>query len=415
MARSVLGDSAEIIHDRHLRVLLLVSFTLAWGTPLISPVLGALTGPFEVSAARIGLLVSVFSLPAIVVIPLSGVLADRYGRKPVLVGGLVLFGLAGLAIALTTRFRTALVLRLLQGLGWAGVQVTTITGLGDLYSGAAEATAQGLRVAMLGISSTVMPILAGVLVAIAWQYPFLLYGLALPIALVAALWLRDPTASGGSNSVASADRFAQLRALARFAGRPSVVAVLVARTTPGIVFTGFLTYNSLLVVRGMGGTPGQAGILVALFSIVFATAATQAGRATAAFDGRAVPLVGGSGLMTVGLVLAAVTSRVPVAMVGTVVMGLGFGLLQALYRSVITDLPPDSLRGGLVSLGESLARAAMVATPIVMGAGIARLEPSLGTVGAIRWITVGTGGVVGIVGGVLILGVRFGDEDMLRV
>jgi MFS family permease len=57
-------------------------------------VLDTLTEPFGTSAADVGLLISAFTAPGIVMIPVGGAVADRYGRKPVLVASLVLFGLA---------------------------------------------------------------------------------------------------------------------------------------------------------------------------------------------------------------------------------------------------------------------------------------------------------------------------------
>mgnify|MGYP000078783745 CR=1 FL=1 len=88
------------------------------GTALLSPVLDSLVDPFGTSASQVGLMMSFFTAPPIVVIPLAGLLADRYGRKPVIVTSLLLFGLAGSAIALTTNFQVVLGLRLLQGVAF---------------------------------------------------------------------------------------------------------------------------------------------------------------------------------------------------------------------------------------------------------------------------------------------------------
>lgn len=44
---------------------------------------------------------------------------------------------------------------------------------------------------MNGLSPIVFPFFAGVLIAIAWQLPFLLYGLMLPISLVLILWYEE--------------------------------------------------------------------------------------------------------------------------------------------------------------------------------------------------------------------------------
>jgi len=82
-----------MVGDADFRLSLAASTIGALGTALVSPVLGSLTGPFDVSPSAIGLMVTAISAPAVVFIPLLGFLTDRLGRKPVIVGGLLCFGM----------------------------------------------------------------------------------------------------------------------------------------------------------------------------------------------------------------------------------------------------------------------------------------------------------------------------------
>jgi MFS family permease len=141
--------------------------------------------------------VTAVTAPSVVLIRLSGALTDSIGRKPVLVGGLLCFGGAGTGIAFTTDFGLVLALRVLQGIGFAGIAPVIITCLGDMYSDSAETTAQGLRFGVTGFSQALFPAAAGVAVGVAWQFPFLLYGLAIPVALAIALGFEStPIRSG---------------------------------------------------------------------------------------------------------------------------------------------------------------------------------------------------------------------------
>lgn len=81
---------------------------------------------------------------------------------------------------------------MLQGISFAALTPIIVTSIGDLYAGTKEATAQGLRFTGSGISQTVFPLGAGVLVGVAWQYPFLLYAIAFPIAAVIYVWFQEP-------------------------------------------------------------------------------------------------------------------------------------------------------------------------------------------------------------------------------
>lgn len=396
---ALFGEEAGVVTDRNFQLLLLANVTGPLGLALISPILDTLTGPFGVSPAAIGLMVSATAAPGIVVVPLAGVLADRYGRRTVLTAGLGLFGSAGMAIAATTDFRVVLALRLLQGFGFAGIVPIIITSVGDMFEGDAEATAQGFRFATSGVSLVVFPILAGALVVVDWRIPFLLYGIALPLAVLIAFRLEEPagTAEDAGPPTTGGLR-SRVRAVGRLAAHRRVMAILIARALPVVVWAGFLTYNSILVVRVIGGTPQEAGLLVAVGSLVFAGSATQAGRVTALFDSRYRPLIGANACLGAGFGLVSVAGALTVALAGAAVTGVGFGLLLSLYRSMITGFAPVDLRGGLVSLGESFGRVAATVTPVAMGAAVAMLEPSLGFAGAVRWTALGTAGFGSIVG-----------------
>jgi MFS family permease len=415
---SLFGDDAAVLRDADFQTLLLANVLPPLGAALLSPILDSLIDPFGTSAADIGLLVSFFTAPAIVVIPVAGALSDRYGRKPVLVAALVLFGVAGSAIAFTTEYRVALALRTLQGVAFGGLTPIIITSLGDIYEGTAEATAQGIRFTGSGLTQTVFPLLSGSLVAVAWQYPFLIYAIALPVAAVVALRFEEPTAArGGGAGSGDRDRNgdsgsraadgagaegSRLRALFGLVRQRRVAALVVARGLPLTVWIGFVTYNSIVVVRVLDGTPAQAGGLVAVGSLAYATAASQAGRVTARFDSRLYPLVAANVCLGTGFGLFLLAPSLAVAGAGIAVAGAGFGLALALYRSVITGLAGESLRGSLVSLAEAFGRVVATATPILMGAVIAVATPRVGLAGAVRLAGLGAA-VVGGVGGVVCL------------
>ncbi|MFP4626632.1 MAG: MFS transporter [Natronomonas sp.] len=395
--RLVVGEHSEILADRRFQLLLLANVMPPLGSALLSPVLESLIDPFGASAANIGLMMSAFSAPAIVAIPIAGVLADRHGRRPVMVFGLLCFGIAGTAISATTSFRVALALRLLQGVGFASLTPIIITSIGDLYTGSVEATAQGLRFTGSGLAQMGFPLAAGVLVTVAWQYPFLLYALAIPVAVVIFVWFEEPTDRDDTDAVDRElrDQLQQLWSLVR---QRRAAAMVIARGTPNVVWIGFLTYNSILVVDVADGSPTQAGILAALGSLSYAVSATQAGRITARFDSRLWPLVAMNVTLAAGVVVVFTAATVWIAYVGVVVMGAGFGVLLSLYRSIVTDLAPVSLRGGYVSLAEGMGRLTTTVTPVAMGAGIAVATPRIGFAPSIQIVGIATGVIAAGVG-----------------
>ncbi|OYR48242.1 MFS transporter [Halorubrum sp. Ea8] len=388
---SIAGADSGIVRERPFQLLLLINVLPPLGTALLSPVLGSLVEPLGASTANIGLMMSAFTAPSIVVIPIAGVISDRYGRRPVLLFGLVWFGLTGTAIAFVSAFAAALALRALQGIGFAALTPIIITSLGDLYAGTKEATAQGLRFTGSGLSQTAFPLAAGVLVGMAWQYPFLLYAVAFPIAAVVYLYFEEPLDSEAADDGSEAGIRAQIGDMRALVAHRRAWTMVVARGSANVAWFGFLTYNSILVVDVLGYTPAEAGVLAAVASLTYALAATQAGRIASLFDDRLYPLVATNLSMGAGLALAFLARSFAVAAVGVVFMGIGFGLVLSIYRSVITTLPPPDLRGGLVSLGEGSGRAAATATPVVMGVAVAVATRPLGFEAAVRAVGAGTG------------------------
>lgn len=419
MLKSVFGEDAHVLYDRDFQAMLLANLLAPLGVTLLSPILSALTGPFGTSSARLGLLISAYTAPPIFLIPVAGLLADRYGRKPTLLTGILLFGLGGSAIAFTTDFRVAVGLRFLQGIGFAGLTPIIITSLGDIYDGSTEATAQGLRFTSSGVYQSVFPPVAGLIVIVSWQFPFLIYAIAFPVAAIVYRWFDEPPrekeqivsdridpADGQATDGGVISTRQRLRQLSVLVKKPRVISLLIGRTLPMISWVGFLTYNSVIIVELMSGSEGQAGLLVAVNSVMLAVGGSQAGRITAVFDSRLWPLTVANVGLGGGLIVIALAPSVELAAVGAALLGGGFGVSLALYRSIVTGLAPAALRGSFVSVAESLGRVGSTITPIGMSGLIAVAAPALGFAAAVRWVAVGVGVFVLIGGQICLVGAK---------
>jgi len=132
---------------------------------------------------------SSYLLTQTVTIPVQGRLADQWGRKPVLIGGTIIF-LAGSALCAGSWSMTSLIVfRGLQGIGAGGIQATVNTLAGDLYELAERGRVQGWLSSVWGISAVIGPLLGGSLAQYAsWRWIFLIN---LPVGVVTiALLLR---------------------------------------------------------------------------------------------------------------------------------------------------------------------------------------------------------------------------------
>jgi EmrB/QacA subfamily drug resistance transporter len=131
--------------------------------------------------------VTAYLLASTAMIPIYGKLSDLYGRKIVVLVGVVLF-LAGSILSGQARSMTELIVfRALQGLGSAGIFSTAFTVVADLFAPAERGKYQGLFGAVFGISSVIGPWLGGFLTDnLSWRWVFYVN---MPIGIVALLFI----------------------------------------------------------------------------------------------------------------------------------------------------------------------------------------------------------------------------------
>ena len=107
-------------------------------------------------------LFSIYLLAQAVSVPIYGKLSDQFGRKPIMLIGIVLFVVGSVLCGFAWNMVALIAFRALQGLGAGAVQPVAMTIIGDLYSVAERAKVQGYVASVWGIASVVGPTLGGV-------------------------------------------------------------------------------------------------------------------------------------------------------------------------------------------------------------------------------------------------------------
>jgi MFS family permease len=130
-------------------------------------------------------------LSMIVGAPLAGFLSDRVGRKPVLIGALLVFSATGMLGYWLDDLYSLIASRLVVGAAAAAALTVGVTLIGDRFEGHMRSRLMGLNVTISTFSALIFLPLAGVLGETSWHGPFLLHGIALPLALL-AFWLHAP-------------------------------------------------------------------------------------------------------------------------------------------------------------------------------------------------------------------------------
>ncbi len=151
------------------------------------PALPAIGMEFDLPLSTVQFAISIYLLGLALAQPVYGVLADRYGRRPVFLGGFVVFTLASLACALSGTMFWFTVFRLAQATGIATATVVTRAMFRDTFSIDDSARYTAYLAGGMGVSTMIAPALSGYLIETSgWRMSF--YAMT-GLALAVFLWL----------------------------------------------------------------------------------------------------------------------------------------------------------------------------------------------------------------------------------
>lgn len=130
---------------------------------------------------------SIYLLAQTVTIPLYGKLSDLYGRKRILIFGIIVFLIGSATSAAAWNITALIAFRGIQGLGAGSIMATVNTIAGDIYSVKERARIQGYLSSIWGISAILGPALGGALAEyVNWRWIFIIN---LPFGALAIVFL----------------------------------------------------------------------------------------------------------------------------------------------------------------------------------------------------------------------------------
>jgi MFS family permease len=193
--------------------------------------------------------------------PGAGAIADRFGRRPLLLWSLVLFALGGLVPFVLDSFAAVVAGRVVIGIGEAGILTVVNTLLADYYEEEARhrwLMIQGIVGSILG---TVTIAGSGFLAAVGWQWPFLVYAVAIPIFFASLAFVFEPESRRRD---AGAAHPAQPSTAFPYRAAFTVMAVTVLAAT--IYYVQVINFSVLLKEMGVVD-PKSIGLSMALPSL----------------------------------------------------------------------------------------------------------------------------------------------------
>jgi len=162
-------------------------------TDMYLPSLPGMAADFGTGAAEVQLTLSLYIVAYGTCQLIAGPLSDRFGRRPVIIGGLALYGLASLLCTLATTVWALIGFRLIQAIGAAMAPVTARAVVRDLYHGPEAGRMLSTMGALMGLVPAIAPVLGAFLDGyVGWRGNFGFMALTgLSLAAAGALLLNE--------------------------------------------------------------------------------------------------------------------------------------------------------------------------------------------------------------------------------
>jgi ACDE family multidrug resistance protein len=155
-----------------------IPLVMTLGNSMLIPVLPVMEKEIGISPFQSSMIITIYSIVAIVLIPLAGFLSDHIGRKRVIIPSLIITGIGGLIAAwagwkMNDPYWIILIGRALQGVGAAGAFPIVLPLVGDMFKTDEEVSSSlGIIETSNTLGKVLSPILGSFLAGFFWFIPF---------------------------------------------------------------------------------------------------------------------------------------------------------------------------------------------------------------------------------------------------
>lgn len=346
------------------------------GVGIVGPVLPLYASTFGVSAAMVGLLMSAFGIARIPTNVPAGSLADRLGRKPLLVGGSLLIAISALFTGLAGTFTQMVIFRLLQGVGSALQMTAAMVVVADISTPRDRGRTMSFYQGSLLLGTGVGPIIGGFIGEyLGFRTPFFVYAALALGGSIWALWRVPETRSMAAQQ--PTDSVDTIRGV-----RPQRVAwsdvyhllldrsfLLVSLVTLAIFFTRTGSHNTVLPLLGNDRLDLGPALLGYAFTLIAAVNLATINISGLICDryGRKITIVPSCLVCALALVSYTWGSSYLHFMLSSVLLGLGTGISGPAPAVYVTDLDLPGGRGLVMGVYRTVSDLGVTVGPVLLG------------------------------------------------
>ena len=337
------------------------------GFGIVLPLLPFYATDLGAGGLQVGLLVTVYSAVQLVMAPLWGRISDRFGRRRVLILGLLGSAAAYIIFARADSLALLFLSRIVGGIGGSTIPVAQAY-IADVTPPTRRAGNMGLIGAAFGLGFVIGPALGGILAGVSPGSPaapgYVAAGLCFANALLAALWLPESRRSRDR----ATSRFNLGAALTEVRASGQIKIILASYLFITMAFSTLQPTLSLLASERFTLGARQAGYLFAMLGLV--SAVYQGGIVRALvprmgerrlFRYSAVPFA--AGLLVIGL-----ATDLRLLLAGLVLLGIGYGGAVPAVLGLLSRAASPERQGGVLGVGQSVGSLARVLGPAMAGA-----------------------------------------------
>nr|WP_090914641.1 MULTISPECIES: MFS transporter [unclassified Bacillus (in: firmicutes)] len=168
------------------------------GNSMLIPVLPLIEKKLNITDLQVSLIITIYSIVAIILIPVAGYLSDKWGRKKVIIPSLFIAAIGGaitgwVSWKLNNPYIWILIGRIIQGIGSAGAMPVVIPCVGDMFQDEEQVSSGlGLVETSNTLGKVLSPILGSLLASFIWFLPFWFIPILCIVSIILIMFLVKP-------------------------------------------------------------------------------------------------------------------------------------------------------------------------------------------------------------------------------
>jgi DHA1 family multidrug resistance protein-like MFS transporter len=244
-----------------LYVLMFNMFIAMTGIGLIIPIMPAYLDTFGVAGQVLGFLIAMFAFSQFLFSPLAGDLSDKFGRKYLIIIGLVIFGLSQLMFGLASELWVLFLARFFSGVGSAFLVPPMMAFVADITTVEERGKGMGLLGASMSLGFMIGPAIGGFLAEVSLQFPFFVATAAALVSATISIFVLPNTKPPIVQPGMERKRENLFRQMKRSTTTPYFI-MLIVMFVFSFGLANFQATISLYVDKKYGFTPGEIAVII---------------------------------------------------------------------------------------------------------------------------------------------------------